>query len=46
MYRVPQQVMRGEHAWLETGIIPMIDDPTAPETKDAAPRARQVPQPV
>jgi len=26
MYRVAQQVMRGEHAWLETGIISMVDD--------------------
>jgi hypothetical protein len=26
MYRVAQQVMRGEHAWLETGIVSMLDD--------------------
>ena len=26
MYRVAQQVMRGEHAWLETGIISMLGD--------------------
>jgi alkylation response protein AidB-like acyl-CoA dehydrogenase len=26
MYRVAQQVMRGEHAWLETGIISMLDE--------------------
>ncbi len=29
MYRVAQQVMRGEHAWLETGIIPMTDEHAA-----------------
>ncbi|HTI65466.1 MAG TPA: acyl-CoA dehydrogenase family protein [Gemmatimonadaceae bacterium] len=26
MYRVAQQVMRGEHAWMETGIISMLDE--------------------
>src|SRR4051812_13403710 len=26
MYRVAQQVIRGEHAWLETGIISMLDN--------------------
>ena len=26
MYRIAQQVLRGEHAWLETGIIPMTED--------------------
>lgn len=26
MYRVAQQVLRGEHAWLESGIIRWIDD--------------------
>jgi hypothetical protein len=26
MYKVAQQVMRGEHAWLETGIISMLGD--------------------
>jgi hypothetical protein len=33
MYRVAQQVMRGEHAWLETGIISMLEEepPTAGE---------------
>ncbi len=29
MYRVAQQVMRGEHAWLETGIIKMTEDASA-----------------
>jgi alkylation response protein AidB-like acyl-CoA dehydrogenase len=45
MYRVAQQVMRGDHAWLETGIISMLDEhaphkageknETAPETRSA-----------
>jgi alkylation response protein AidB-like acyl-CoA dehydrogenase len=26
MYRVAQQVMAGEHAWMETGIISLLDD--------------------
>jgi len=26
MYRIAQSVIRGEHAWLETGIIDLIDD--------------------
>ena len=29
MYRVAQQVMRGEHSWLENGIIKMIDEDEA-----------------
>ena len=34
MYRVAQQVMRGEHAWLETGIISMLEDePVATEAE-------------
>jgi alkylation response protein AidB-like acyl-CoA dehydrogenase len=36
MYRVAQQVLRGEHAWLETGIISMLED-----TQHASPRERQ-----
>jgi alkylation response protein AidB-like acyl-CoA dehydrogenase len=45
MYRVAQQVMRGDHAWLETGIISMLDEhaphktgeksETTPETRAA-----------
>ena len=32
MYRVAQQVMRGEHAWMETGIISMLEEePTGTE---------------
>ena len=34
MYRVAQQVMRGEHAWMETGIISMLEEqPEAPEAE-------------
>jgi hypothetical protein len=25
MYRLAQQVMRGEHAWMETGIVSMLE---------------------
>jgi hypothetical protein len=36
-YRVAQQVLRGEHAWLERGIIDPYDDgPVAAETTTAA----------
>jgi alkylation response protein AidB-like acyl-CoA dehydrogenase len=30
MYRVAQQVLRGEHAWLETGIISPLEDSAEP----------------
>ncbi|MGE5731524.1 MAG: acyl-CoA dehydrogenase family protein [Gemmatimonas sp.] len=29
MYRIAQQVLRGEHAWLETGIIPLTEEHAA-----------------
>jgi alkylation response protein AidB-like acyl-CoA dehydrogenase len=29
MYRIAQEVLRGEHAWLETGIIPMTEEHAA-----------------
>src|SRR5215510_14282466 len=45
MYRVAQQVMRGEHAWLEEGIISMVDDSGKPE-KAAVRREPEVAQPV
>ena len=32
MYRISQQVLRGEHAWLETGIISLVDDDLASVT--------------
>jgi len=31
MYAVAQQVMRGEHSWLETGIVSLVEDETASE---------------
>jgi hypothetical protein len=34
MYRVAQQVMRGEHAWLETGVIKMTEEEDAQRRKD------------
>ncbi|HTJ23985.1 MAG TPA: acyl-CoA dehydrogenase family protein [Gemmatimonadaceae bacterium] len=37
MYRVAQQVMRGEHAWLETGIISLLEDwPEAGDEEQSA----------
>jgi alkylation response protein AidB-like acyl-CoA dehydrogenase len=36
MYRVAQQVMRGEHAWLETGIVSMLEDWSAADRNDQA----------
>jgi hypothetical protein len=41
MYKVAQQVMRGEHSWLETGIISMLEDETAEREapRDARPMA-------
>ena len=41
VYRVSQQVLRGEHAWLETGIIGMTDYETA-EKWEAAVEAETV----
>src|SRR3954462_2187412 len=32
MYKVAQQVLKGEHAWMETGIISMLDDVEPPIT--------------
>jgi len=32
IYRVAQQVLRGEHAWLEQGIVGMIDTEDEPES--------------
>jgi hypothetical protein len=31
LYKVAQQVMRGEHSWLETGIVSLLDDESAPD---------------
>ena len=33
MYRVAQQVMRGEHAWLETGIVSLVEDEATAPTR-------------
>jgi hypothetical protein len=32
IYRVAQQVLRGEHAWLEQGIVAMMESEEEPET--------------
>jgi len=44
MYRVAQQVMRGEHAWLETGIISLLDEhapaKVSPSKRETPPEAR------
>ena len=47
MYRVAQQVMKGEHAWLETGIISLLDE-TRPMPSRGGKRAveAEVAQPV
>src|SRR5215475_6959676 len=45
MYRVAQQVMRGEHAWLEEGVISMVDASGKSE-KAAVQREPEVVQPV
>jgi len=42
MYRVAQSVMKGEHAWLETGIISMLEH-EARDAAAAAPRVRGEP---
>jgi hypothetical protein len=47
MYRVAQQVMKGEHAWLETGIISLLDE-TRPTPSRGGKRVEEaeVAQPV
>jgi hypothetical protein len=30
MYKVAQQVMRGEHSWLETGIVSLLEEEPVP----------------
>ena len=34
MYRLAQQVMRGEHAWLESGIISLVEATEASEVDE------------
>jgi len=46
MYRVAQQVMRGEHAWLESGIIALIDDDASQVAEAALARELEPAQPV
>ena len=46
MYRVAQAVMRGEHAWLETGIISPIDDHATTAARTSVAQEREVEQPV
>ena len=46
MYRVAQAVMRGEHAWLEAGIIDPIDDHATTSAGTATPNEHEVAQPV
>jgi hypothetical protein len=46
MYRVAQQVMRGEHAWLESGIIPMVDEPAHEQAHAPTSAELEVPQPI
>jgi len=46
MYRVAQSVMRGEHAWMETGIIDMVEDRGTTAARTTAAQEREVPQPV
>ena len=41
-YRVAQQVLRGEHAWLESGIIDMIDEDLEAGEAIGAPKRRPV----
>ncbi|MGH7615824.1 MAG: acyl-CoA dehydrogenase family protein, partial [Gemmatimonadaceae bacterium] len=46
MYRVAQAVMRGEHAWLESGIIDPIDDRATAAARTSVASEKEVPQPV
>jgi alkylation response protein AidB-like acyl-CoA dehydrogenase len=46
MYRVAQSVMRGEHAWLETGIIDPIEDLATNAARTTAATPREAAQPV
>jgi hypothetical protein len=46
MYRVAQAVMRGEHAWLEAGIIDPIDDGATSSLRTTMVHEREVAQPV
>src|SRR6476660_3213109 len=46
MYRVAQAVIRGEHAWMETGIIDAIDDRATNSARPSIAEEMGSPQPV
>ena len=46
MYRVAQAVMRGDHAWLESGIIDPIEDLATAAARTTTVPAREMAQPV
>jgi alkylation response protein AidB-like acyl-CoA dehydrogenase len=46
MYRVAQQVLRGEHAWMETGIIDAIEDRATNSARPSIAEELGSPQPV
>ena len=46
MYRVAQAVLRGEHAWLESGIIDPIEDRGTTASRTSLVHEKDVPQPV
>lgn len=46
MYRVAQQVMRGEHAWMESGIIDPIEDRATNSARPSVAEEMGIPQPV
>jgi alkylation response protein AidB-like acyl-CoA dehydrogenase len=46
MYKVGQAVMRGEHAWMETGIIDAIEDSATNAARPSIAEESAIPQPV
>jgi hypothetical protein len=46
MYKVAQAVMRGEHAWMETGIIDAIEDSATNAARPSIAEESAIPQPV
>jgi alkylation response protein AidB-like acyl-CoA dehydrogenase len=47
LYRLAQQVLRGEHAWLEEGIVEMSADAVETGTETGAPAGRRdTPEPI
>jgi hypothetical protein len=43
-YRVAQQVLKGEHAWLEEGIISLLGEHPKPASKPAPTAAKTAPE--